>query len=270
MSDNKRTFSVAVIGISEEEQHVLKSTFWLSESRPRTYVLTNIASKKNADILIVNGDDDAAMTEWRAFRTFQADKGNAPPAVLAVTEDPGDSKHFYIQRPLLATRVLRVLDKVTIKALGFAPELTIGQEEVYEDDEALQDIKEEIEQKGKPRYSALVVDDSLPIRKQMEVELKLFETKADFAETGERALEMVNQELYDIIFLDIVLPGIDGYQVCKEIKKDPTKKRTPVIMLTSKSSPFDRVKGSLAGCDTYLTKPLTHETFQKIVKRYLQ
>ena len=80
---------------------------------------------------------------------------------------------------------------------------------------------------------------------------------------------MLAQNSYDIIFLDVVLPGTDGYQVCKDIRKNPGTRQTPVIMLTSKSSPFDRVRGSLVGCSAYLTKPVDYNAFRAAVSKYL-
>jgi twitching motility two-component system response regulator PilG len=118
--------------------------------------------------------------------------------------------------------------------------------------------------------TALVVDDSSTVRKQIELELKLFGIEVDAVESGEQAFESLAQKSYDLIFLDVVLPGIDGYQICKNIKKDKARKKTPVIMLTSKSSPFDRIKGALAGCDTYLTKPVKQTAFQKVIKKHLK
>lgn len=105
------------------------------------------------------------------------------------------------------------------------------------------------------------------MRKQIEIELKLFGIKVNTAATGEQAIELISNKDYSLIFLDVVLPGIDGYQICKLIKRDKARKKTPGIMLTSKSSPFDRVKGALAGCNTYLTKPVKQDTFQKTVKK---
>ncbi|MBI4005644.1 MAG: response regulator, partial [Gammaproteobacteria bacterium] len=64
-------------------------------------------------------------------------------------------------------------------------------------------------------------------------------------------------------------PGIDGYDICKIIKQDPAKRKIPVIMLTSNSSPADRVKGKLAGCDTYLIKPVQHAVFEEVVQECL-
>ena len=104
---------------------------------------------------------------------------------------------------------------------------------------------------------------------KLEIELKMLGAKVELAESGERALELSRDRSYDIIFLDVMMPGIDGYKVCKHLKKDVRSKNTPIVMLTGKSSPFDKVKGTLSGCDTYLTKPLQHEEFQNITKKYL-
>ncbi|NJD33464.1 MAG: response regulator [Betaproteobacteria bacterium] len=116
---------------------------------------------------------------------------------------------------------------------------------------------------------ALVVDDSPTVRKHIELGLAPFGLKVHFAETGEEALSQLSVTRFDIVFLDVVLPGIDGYTVCKSIKKDRRMKATPEIMLTGKSSTFDRIKGSLAGCDTYLTKPVEYQVFQDVVKKYI-
>ena len=91
------------------------------------------------------------------------------------------------------------------------------------------------------------------------------------AESGEQAFEFLNKSQgYDLIFLDVILPGlVDGYNICKTIKRDKQRKRIPVIMLTGKGSPFDRIRGKLAGCNTYLTKPVRREQFQTVVKKYL-
>jgi twitching motility two-component system response regulator PilG len=83
------------------------------------------------------------------------------------------------------------------------------------------------------------------------------------ADSGESGLHMLSQNNIDLVFLDVMLPGADGYQICKTIKKNRQKHTVPVIMLTSKASPFDRVKGSLSGCDAYLTKPVE---FRKLIE----
>jgi CheY-like chemotaxis protein len=117
--------------------------------------------------------------------------------------------------------------------------------------------------------SALVVDDSLPVRVQLHRALQPLVGRIDFAETGEAALALLRARRYGIVFLDVVLPGVDGYEVCRNVKEGPAR-HTPVIMLTSNSSPADRVKGKLAGCDTYLIKPVGQAMFHEVVSQFLR
>ncbi len=261
MSDGK-TFAVAVIGIPENERNVLRNIFKLSLYRACTYTLVSV--DEPGQILMVDADDPSALAEWRALRGGDGASPSSPPkspipAVLVTKEAPANSTAYYIRRPFIATRVLGVLDQVAAQAPSAVPERVIGGSAP-----APAPVEEP------PAPTALVVDDSSTIRKQMELELKLLGVRVDAVESGEQAFEALAQKNYDLIFLDVVLPGADGYQICKTIKKDKVRRKIPVIMLTSKSSPFDRVKGALAGCDTYLTKPAKQSVFQKTVKKYLK
>lgn len=116
-------------------------------------------------------------------------------------------------------------------------------------------------------HRALVVDDSAAIRKQLEIELRQAGIASDFAETGEEALQKVASHSYDLIFLDIIMPGIDGYETCRQMRTRREMKKTPIIMLSAKTSPLDEVQGVIAGASTYLTKPVKSEQLQKTLKR---
>jgi two-component system, cell cycle response regulator len=120
-------------------------------------------------------------------------------------------------------------------------------------------------------YRALVVDDSPAIQKSLEINLSTLPQigKIDFAGTGEDALEKAASTQYDLIFLDVMMPGIDGYETCTRLRKNPEYKKTPIIMVSGKTSPLDEVKGVMAGCTTYLTKPVQAEAFQKLSVRVL-
>ena len=131
--------------------------------------------------------------------------------------------------------------------------------------EPFEDITIEDASVNQPR--ALVVDDSASVRKQLELELNLFTVNVDYAETAEQAFDLINKHHYDIAFLDVVLPDKDGFHICKHIKK--TSKETIAIMLTGKAKQNDKIKGSLAGCDAYLVKPVGRETFQNSVNTFL-
>ena len=108
----------------------------------------------------------------------------------------------------------------------------------------------------KPSLRALVVDDSMTLRRLMDLTLSPMGVELEFTDNGEDAVALIQAKHYDIVFLDVVLPGIDGYRVCKSIKADKRTKDTPVVMLTSMNSAFDKVRGIMAGTNVYLTKPL--------------
>ena len=115
----------------------------------------------------------------------------------------------------------------------------------------------------------LVVDDNVTVREFMRTQLSPFSFEADYAESGEQAIGMTGQKHYACVFLDVVMPGIDGYQVCKLIKSKKSVKKTAVVMLTSKGSPFDKIRGAMAGCDAYLTKPVDTEKLLGVISKFL-
>lgn len=117
--------------------------------------------------------------------------------------------------------------------------------------------------------TALVVDDSLTVREQLRQALDRLGIACDQAENAEAAMAMLDKRIYDLAFLDVVMPGTDGYELCRKIKHNPYMRGMPVLMLTSRSSPFDRARGALSGCDTYLTKPITWDTFRQAVDKSL-
>lgn len=122
---------------------------------------------------------------------------------------------------------------------------------------------------AKPALRALVVDDSLTLRRLMDLTLRPIGMDLDFADNGEDAVALTKAKQYDIVFLDVMLPGIDGYRVCKAIKSDKRTKDTPVVMLTSMNSAFDKVRGIMAGTNVYLTKPLDRSQLIQAIDKCL-
>jgi twitching motility two-component system response regulator PilG len=111
----------------------------------------------------------------------------------------------------------------------------------------------------------LVIDDSNTIRRSAELFLRQAGCEVILAEDGFDALVKITDHQPQIIFVDIMMPRLDGYQTCALIKKHPKYSLTPVVMLSSKDGLFDRVRGRLAGSDEYLTKPFTKEALIKAV-----
>ena len=105
----------------------------------------------------------------------------------------------------------------------------------------------------------MVIDDSNTIRRSAEIFLLQAGCTVILAEDGFDALAKIADHQPNLVFVDIMMPRLDGYQTCALIKQNPSLKATPVIMLSSKDGVFDRARGRLAGSDRYLTKPFTKE-----------
>ena len=111
----------------------------------------------------------------------------------------------------------------------------------------------------------LVIDDSQTIRRSAELYLTEAGCEVLLAEDGFGALVKITDHRPQVIFVDVMMPRLDGYQTCALIKRHPKFAATPVIMLSSKDGLFDRARGRLAGSDLYITKPFTRHALLKAV-----
>jgi twitching motility two-component system response regulator PilG len=114
----------------------------------------------------------------------------------------------------------------------------------------------------------MVIDDSNTIRRSAEIFLKQANCQVVLAEDGFDALAKIADHQPDVIFCDIMMPRLDGYQTCSLIKKNARFKATPVIMLSSKDGLFDRARGRMVGSDHYLTKPFTKDSLLQTVAMF--
>ncbi len=115
----------------------------------------------------------------------------------------------------------------------------------------------------------MVIDDSNTIRKSAEIFLMQSGCTVVLAEDGFDALAKIADHQPDIIFVDIMMPRLDGYPTCALIKKNSRFASTPVIMLSSKDGLFDRARGRMVGSDEYLTKPFTKDSLLKTVAAHM-
>jgi twitching motility two-component system response regulator PilG len=114
----------------------------------------------------------------------------------------------------------------------------------------------------------LVIDDSNTIRRSAEIFLRQGGYEVVLAEDGFDALAKVSDHDPQLIFCDILMPRLDGYQTCAIIKRNPRFTNVPVIMLSSKDGLFDKARGRMVGSEDYLTKPFTKEQLLKAVEQY--
>ncbi len=116
----------------------------------------------------------------------------------------------------------------------------------------------------------MVIDDSKTIRRTAETLLKKEGCEVVTATDGFEALAKIADEKPDIIFVDIMMPRLDGYQTCALIKNNRIFKKTPVVMLSSKDGLFDRARGRIVGSDQYLTKPFTKDELLGAIRTHVQ
>lgn len=219
------------IGLEDREMRVLKSIFVLSPELKDHYQLIDNSALREADIVLVNADNEVAIQQWN--KLYQINTLVKPLALSGQGKMLGDG--IPLQLPIRLPRLVEALKSAVKENTHF----DVPSEEVDKDQ----------------LLRVLIVDDSFPVRKYMEskvVDLVEVSVQLSFAGSGEEALVKCKGRNYDLVFLDVMMEGMDGYKVCKIIK---SRYSAYVVMLTSKKSPFDKVRGTMSGCDAYITKP---------------
>jgi len=232
---------IGLIGLPARDVTVIKSIvniLKISSESTQIYRLVGSDQLGTAHIVFVNGDDPDAVAGWQ---DLAATNKTATPIFISSSGEALEGEMTLI-RPLVLKHLIAALETVTETSAA-----------VRKNRISRGDMK------------VLVVDDSFPVRKYMEHKLPVLwwsPMTMDFAASGEEAIAKFDRESYDLVFLDVVMPGIDGYKACKQIK---SAQSVYVVMLTSKKSPFDKVRGAMSGCDAYITKPPTDERLLKVI-----
>jgi twitching motility two-component system response regulator PilG len=129
-------------------------------------------------------------------------------------------------------------------------------------------VNESGKSEGLDGLKVMVIDDSKTIRRTAEMLLKKEGCEVITAVDGFEALAKITDQQPEIIFVDIMMPRLDGYQTCALIKSNRLFRSTPVIMLSSKDGIFDKAKGRIVGAEQYLTKPFTRDELIGAIRRY--
>lgn len=287
------TYTVALEGFSAFERTALASFFRLAARRSPAYV--QVAEAGLSDFLIADADHPsslaAVLRHQRTGDTVFVGR-NAPPGALAWLPRPIDPMH--IVRELDSLVELRLappaaaLDAMTMGTGAIAAmDLSRLDDDVVdlllpETDEAFQAAAlaasparaAEPAWRGGAAREVLVIDDSAIARKFLQLRLQRLGYRVQTSASGDDALDILEHHWFAIVFADVVLgaPGnsIDGLRVCQSIKQraaQPGGKPTAVVLVTSLAGSSDRVRGSLAGCDAYLTKPLLEAEFIAALKQ---
>lgn len=268
---------VSALGFGASIEEKLKNLLQTARPGQQAYALTHPADQ-GINILLVNYDNPLALQKKDILLNSVCTNAK----VVAVSQGPLDSAPLYhIRGMLTASRLMTVFDRIPSPSPATAlTQPSIAQprklELVQVPAQSPHKIASHLDasnakQRNADQYRALVVDDSVSIQKSLELKLAALEqiSGIDFADSGEIALAMAQTQQYDLIFLDVMMPGMDGYETCTHFRKKQEYKKTPIIMVSGKTSPLDEVKGIMAGCTTYLTKPVQDDAFQKLSTRVL-
>jgi len=242
-----------------EAKNAFEALSGIEEKKPNMILL---------DIILPGKDGYEILEEIRQKPMFEK-----TPVIMLTSRDglfdklkgKVSSADEYLTKPFQPDELLTVVRK----------HFSIARDNVLSDNTAIIDQEPVIEEEQIPapdelKAKILIVEDSLVTRKVIARTLvargyEVFEAKNSF-----EALAGIEQKKPDLILLDIILPGKDGYEILEEIKQKPMFEETPVVMLTSRDGLFDKLKGKVSGASEYLTKPFQPEELLTVVRKYLR
>jgi twitching motility two-component system response regulator PilG len=256
-------FLLGIFGLSRVERMTVTSVCSLTQRRSRGYSVLPVEKSADADIVLVDADDAVARENWRESRLF---KQGRPALMIARDATQLSNEPYALPRTNFASRLVKILDQITIREFHFLPDGVVSDQAVMDPSLSTQPIRAVTPAQGRPRV--LIVDDALVVRTQMQSLLQLHHVDAILAADAEQALALMELQTFSLIFLDVVLPGMDGYTACRRMKS--IDRNVPIVMLTGKDGTFDKIRGVMAGCSRYLTKPIAVEALSKVVAEYLE
>jgi twitching motility two-component system response regulator PilG len=262
----QRRFLIEIVGFPEVERSMLASTFRLTGRRNFCYA-EPAESEDRPDIYLVNSDSP------EVGNLLASRKPNIHAPAVLIGRQPANLEWPQVTKPIQWMRLFEQLDAAMHAALLQRSKRqasdTNWDGRTYRRSTDKSTPQEPVYFEPKPVESVLVVDDSATVRAFMRSKLAPFRFDVDYAESGEMAIDMAQSKPYTCVFLDILMPGIDGYEVCKRLKSNSFTKNMAVVMLSSKSSAFDKFRGSWAGCDAYLGKPVDEDELLATIARFL-
>ena len=268
-ADKRPEFRVAMFGLSYKFQRLLEIVLRHARHNQFHFVMAGSRAPDDYDIAIVDmtvkGGPEVAST----LRRFTA---NRPIVKLGRRADPTRAMDDLLQQQF-TVQVLRVLDQCVD---GLAQLRTNGFMNPPNAHPSTTAIKAPAGASAAPvalrpsRIRALVIDDSPSVRRQMALALHQMGVESEGVCSANEAMDVLAQRRYDLIFCDVVMPEKNGFQLAKAIKRDRALRDIPLIILTSRSSPIDLIRGALAGCNSYLVKPVSLMALRETVIKNLR
>jgi len=257
-SDSRPEFRVAVFGLATKFQRLLEIVLRHARHNRYRYSLSSTRGPGEFDIALVDmtvaGGPEVASTLRRVLEDE---------AVLRVGRraDPERPRDDLLQSHFVA-QVLFALNGVVDTMVSRRREAEVAR--------AVEAGLMVAEHGDRRRPRALIVDDSPTVRRQLSLALHQIGLDSEAVASAREALDVLAMRRYEMVLADVVMPDMDGYKLTRAIKRNRALRGMPVIILTSRSSPFDLARGALAGCNSYLVKPVSMQSLRETVQRHLR
>lgn len=273
--DLRPEFKVAVFGLTARLQRILEIVLKHARHNQYRFTLSPTRGPGQYDIALV---DMTAKGGFEVANTLRRVSASRPVVTIGRRNDP--ARRDDLQQATFTMQVLKVLNIVVDSQLFRQVQQRVAQAALVRLPPAGTAIGLVAPTLPLPRAQAsgadlrrpctLIVDDSPTVRRQLLEALVPMGLQAEAVASAVEALHRLAQQRYDLIFVDVVMPDMDGYQFTRKLKRNRQLRSTPIVMLTSRSSPFDLVRGALAGCDSYLVKPVSLATLRSTVARHMK
>ena len=257
---------VAACGLSPREERVVGIILSRVPSSQFRYVWSPLPHDEGCDILLI----EPLAPGWQiALQNLRVHSPRVIAVHLADAHAP-DRRGYSISRRALWSHLVCTLDDIVLSEANGTQGLLGGSSATPTRAAVAIPTPTASTQTPAPQLAqirALVLDDSITVRNQIQAALIELGIRSEGVSNGSAALDLLERQTFDLLFLDVVMPGVDGYEVCRRVRRNPATRRLPIAMLTSRSSAFDRARGALAGCDLYLVKPIDVVAFHQAVNR---
>lgn len=251
------------IGLSNVETIMLSSLSQVSSlgSRSQCYTLAK-NSQEPSDVYLVNSDDHPSMNTWRSIHNQRP-----APTLFLSTQNRSIEDHVVLCRPIIPARLLSALDNLSVEE-NVTEEIVITDVALAEQFTVAPSCAPNTQPKS-PGTRVLIAYGNAKIRHQLAISLKPYWVSVDFAESGNEVSQKLSESFYDLVFLDTEFADMNGFQLCKRIKKNPLFAKTPSVMLDRQPSLYRRMLATMASCDSYLPMPVSHSKLDDCLNKHL-
>jgi twitching motility two-component system response regulator PilG len=252
-ADSRPTFRVGVFGLGQKFQRIAEIILRHARHNRYRYVLAlGPAAPNEFDIAMV---DMTARGGPEVARTLRA----ARPVVRVGRRCDAARGQDDLLQSGFTMELLKTLNRVVEETL-------LGRERADDGAQAGMVVEGGVSRRAR----VLIVDDSPTVRRQLAMALQRMGVESDGAASAAQARAALAERRYDLAFVDVMMPDLDGFRFTRELKRHATLRAMPVVILTSRSSPLDLARGALAGCNSYLVKPVTLQSLRETLARHVR